>query len=232
MSKILKYDIKDRDVSRGLIRKTSDSVADWGPAIALFALCYVSTSNKATTVALLVVAVGLNAGSVCGSQINHIDLSPNFAGTLMSITNYKWGWRHVQVFLMFAGVTIAYTVRISMSVTIVSMRNRASANSNSPEYDWDNRTSNSILSSFFWGYVITQIPGGYLSRRWSAGKNCIRRNACELGNQSTDSYIVGIRASVCHVLQNSDGPLPRTTDAVQLYHAVSMGTTGRKDTSE
>ncbi|KAJ8679911.1 hypothetical protein QAD02_015698 [Eretmocerus hayati] len=115
MSKILKYDIKDNGflsalpylamwllsfpvswlsdyalqsgVSRGLIRKTSNSVAHWGPAIALFALCYVSTSDKATTVALLVVAVGLNAGSVCGFQINHIDLSPNFAGALMSITN-------------------------------------------------------------------------------------------------------------------------------------------------
>ncbi|XP_025207799.1 putative inorganic phosphate cotransporter [Melanaphis sacchari] len=31
------------------------------------------------------------------------------------------------------------------------------------EFDWDEKTQGLILSSFFWGYVITQMPGGMLA---------------------------------------------------------------------
>ncbi|XP_058803237.1 putative inorganic phosphate cotransporter isoform X2 [Phymastichus coffea] len=76
-----------RGVTRGVIRKISNTIAHWGPALALIALCFVSANNQILPVVLLIIAVGLNAGSLCGFQINHIDLSPNFAGTMMSITN-------------------------------------------------------------------------------------------------------------------------------------------------
>ena len=74
-------------VERGVIRKVSNTVAHWGPAIALIILSHADTKNQLLPVIILMVAVGLNAGSMCGYQINHIDLSPNFAGTMMSITN-------------------------------------------------------------------------------------------------------------------------------------------------
>lgn len=76
-----------RGASRGAIRKVSNTVAHWGPALALLALCFVDVADKSVPVTLLIIAVGLNAGALCGFQINHIDLSPNFAGTMMSITN-------------------------------------------------------------------------------------------------------------------------------------------------
>ncbi|XP_003424100.3 putative inorganic phosphate cotransporter isoform X1 [Nasonia vitripennis] len=76
-----------RGAPRGAIRKVSNTVAHWGPALALLALCFVDVANKSVPVTLLIIAVGLNAGAICGFQINHIDLSPNFAGTMMSITN-------------------------------------------------------------------------------------------------------------------------------------------------
>lgn len=53
--------------------------------ITLIALAY--TTNNTLAVILLAVAVGLNAGTNVGFLVNHIDLSPNFAGTLMAITN-------------------------------------------------------------------------------------------------------------------------------------------------
>ncbi|PSN41740.1 putative inorganic phosphate cotransporter [Blattella germanica] len=34
------------------------------------------------------------------------------------------------------------------------------------EYDWGSDTKSTILSSFFWGYVITQIPGGPLAQKF------------------------------------------------------------------
>ncbi|KAF3423458.1 hypothetical protein E2986_10536 [Frieseomelitta varia] len=76
-----------KDISRGIIRKVCNTIAHWGPAIALIFLSTLSVHDSIIATAILVIAVGLNAGSLCGFQINHIDLSPNFAGTMMSITN-------------------------------------------------------------------------------------------------------------------------------------------------
>lgn len=44
-------------------------------------------AEKVIVMALLIVAVGFNSAIYCGFNINHIDLSPNHAGTLMGITN-------------------------------------------------------------------------------------------------------------------------------------------------
>lgn len=34
------------------------------------------------------------------------------------------------------------------------------------EYDWDQEMQGIILSSFFWGYVITHLPGGVLAEKF------------------------------------------------------------------
>lgn len=34
------------------------------------------------------------------------------------------------------------------------------------EFDWDEQTQGYILSAFFWGYVLTHIPGGLLAERF------------------------------------------------------------------
>lgn len=35
-------------------------------------------------------------------------------------------------------------------------------------YNWDSATQGWILGSFFYGYILTQIPGGYLASRCGA----------------------------------------------------------------
>ncbi|CAB0004837.1 unnamed protein product [Nesidiocoris tenuis] len=38
--------------------------------------------------------------------------------------------------------------------------------SNNNEFDWDEQTQGYILSAFYWGYVITHLPGGLLAQRF------------------------------------------------------------------
>lgn len=53
----------------------------------MVALGYVPTDQTTVSVTLLIIVVGINAAVFCGFQVNVIDLSPNFAGVLMGITN-------------------------------------------------------------------------------------------------------------------------------------------------
>lgn len=34
------------------------------------------------------------------------------------------------------------------------------------EFDWDEKIQGLVLSSFFWGYVVTQMPGGMLADKY------------------------------------------------------------------
>ncbi|XP_067634387.1 putative inorganic phosphate cotransporter isoform X2 [Eurosta solidaginis] len=76
------------------------------------------------------------------------------------------GRRHVQCFIMCFGFSAAFAMRVNLSVAVVAMMDRKSANPNFPEYNWSEAIKARILSSFFWGYICTQIPGGLLARRF------------------------------------------------------------------
>lgn len=58
----------------------------FGPAVALFIAAFTGC-DKWLTVALLTIGVGLNGGTNSGFRVNHLDISPQFAGILMSFTN-------------------------------------------------------------------------------------------------------------------------------------------------
>ena len=50
-------------------------------------LIYFTKCNTIATLSLLTMAVGFNGASYSGYVSSHVDLAPNFAGTLMGITN-------------------------------------------------------------------------------------------------------------------------------------------------
>lgn len=81
------WTLKKGWLSRGASRKICNSIGHWVPAVALIALGYVDSSNKILAIVILVIAVAFNVGTLCGYQVNHMDLSPNFAGTMMGMTN-------------------------------------------------------------------------------------------------------------------------------------------------
>ncbi|XP_058823150.1 putative inorganic phosphate cotransporter isoform X2 [Topomyia yanbarensis] len=79
-----------------------------------------------------------------------------------------FGIRHLQTLLLFFGLTVAYALRVNLSVAIVAMVDKKAANEHFEEFKWNEKTQSIILSSFFWGYVVTQIPAGQLAQRFGA----------------------------------------------------------------
>lgn len=63
-----------------------NSIAHWGGALTLFVLYWFDTSVTVALV-LLTATTALNGGVITGFMTNHLDLAPNFAGTLLGITN-------------------------------------------------------------------------------------------------------------------------------------------------
>ncbi|XP_056640310.1 putative inorganic phosphate cotransporter [Diorhabda sublineata] len=66
-------------------RKIFNTIGLGCPAITLLTLIWID--SKWGTIAVLVIAMGFNAAQYSGFNINHIDLSPVHAGTMMAITN-------------------------------------------------------------------------------------------------------------------------------------------------
>uniref|UniRef100_A0AAY4CF15 Si:ch1073-513e17.1 n=1 Tax=Denticeps clupeoides TaxID=299321 RepID=A0AAY4CF15_9TELE len=94
--------------------------------------------------------------------------------------------RYSLALLMFFGFAVAYGLRVNLSVAMVAMVNgteshqslnrstghecpahsdnhNSSKNTNGPRYPWSPETQGMLLGAFFFGYLVTQIPGGYLT---------------------------------------------------------------------
>ncbi|CAB3250920.1 unnamed protein product [Arctia plantaginis] len=82
------YVLKKQWISITVCRKISNTIGIWGPAVTLIGLSYVPAGNIVLAVTLLTVVVGLNAGQYTGYLLVHIDMAPNFAGSMMGITNF------------------------------------------------------------------------------------------------------------------------------------------------
>lgn len=86
--------------------------------------------------------------------------------------------RYVVAILSFFGFLNVYALRVNLSIALVAMvSNRTIYDSNGnknvtqpAEFKWNSKDQGIILSSFFYGYIFTQIPGGYLAARFG-GKN-------------------------------------------------------------
>lgn len=79
--------------------------------------------------------------------------------------------RYLVVLMSFLGFINIYTLRINLSVGIVAMtENRTIEHSNGSVsyeqyFDWDSKQQGIVLSSFFYGYICTQMIGGYVASR-------------------------------------------------------------------
>jgi len=84
--------------------------------------------------------------------------------------------RFVVAILAFFGFVNVYMLRVNLSVAVVAMTTNKTrgffpngTEATYPDFDWDSKTQGLILASFFYGYIFTQIPGGYFAiwSRWA-----------------------------------------------------------------
>ncbi|KAL9699288.1 hypothetical protein quinque_002729 [Culex quinquefasciatus] len=82
--------------------------------------------------------------------------------------------RYVVVVMAFLGFMNLYLTRVNLSVAIVAMtENRTVVGEDGSvaferDFDWSSSVQGYVLSSFFYGYLVTQIPGGMLAARLGA----------------------------------------------------------------
>lgn len=78
------------------------------------------------------------------------------------------GTRHLQSLLLAMCIFTGYIIRVNISVAIVAMTNKNSTDTVFRE--WDLKDKNVVLSSFFVGYLIMNIPAGiignYINNKW------------------------------------------------------------------
>lgn len=80
--------------------------------------------------------------------------------------------------MAFFGLFNVYALRVNLSVAIVAMTenrtvNHADGTTTFEQYfPWDSKQKGYILSSFFYGYLCTQIIGGIIAKK--IGGNIVR----------------------------------------------------------
>ncbi|KAJ8721774.1 hypothetical protein PYW08_004176 [Mythimna loreyi] len=75
----------------GTSRKVFNSFALFGSGLGIISLAFLGPDHKNIVVAILTLIFFLFGFSAAGFMVNHLDLSPQFAGVLLSLTNFAGG---------------------------------------------------------------------------------------------------------------------------------------------
>ncbi|XP_065897702.1 sialin-like isoform X2 [Dysidea avara] len=73
--------------------------------------------------------------------------------------------RYVLLFMIFLGLCNVYALRVNLSVAIVPMTTENSR-PGQRSFDWTDAEQGWVLSSFFYGYIFTQLPGGWMATKF------------------------------------------------------------------
>ncbi|XP_077289182.1 putative inorganic phosphate cotransporter isoform X2 [Arctopsyche grandis] len=86
-STVADYLINNKIMEVTTMRKMNNTIGTWGPATAMVLLTFVPERHFYLTMAIVVLMVSLDAINSLGFFMNYIDLSPKFAGMLVSVGN-------------------------------------------------------------------------------------------------------------------------------------------------
>jgi len=82
--------------------------------------------------------------------------------------------RYTQAVLVMFGFIISFGIRCNVGVATVKMMSNTTNEDGEiveiSEFHWSPETIGYVDASFFWGYIITQLPGGFLASRFPANR--------------------------------------------------------------
>ena len=82
--------------------------------------------------------------------------------------------RYTQAILVMVGFIISFGIRCNVGVATVKMMSNTTDEDGNiekiSEFHWSPETIGYVDASFFWGYIITQLPGGFLASRFPANR--------------------------------------------------------------
>ncbi|XP_017780119.1 PREDICTED: putative inorganic phosphate cotransporter isoform X2 [Nicrophorus vespilloides] len=86
ISHVADWMLNSKYFTHTVVRKILNGIGQYGPGVALICAAFTGC-DRWLTVSILTIGVGLNGGIYSGFKVNHLDISPRFAGILMSFTN-------------------------------------------------------------------------------------------------------------------------------------------------
>ncbi|EQB79212.1 vesicular glutamate transporter 2 isoform 2 [Camelus ferus] len=102
---------------------------------------------------------------------------PEKKAPLCDCTCFGLPRRYIIAIMSGLGFCISFGIRCNLGVAIVDMVNNSTIHrggkviKEKAKFNWDPETVGMIHGSFFWGYIITQIPGGYIASRLAANSS-------------------------------------------------------------
>ncbi|KAL7982502.1 hypothetical protein Chor_010100 [Crotalus horridus] len=107
--------------------------------------------------------------------------------------------RYIIAMMSGLGFCISFGIRCNLGVAIVEMVNNNTVYINGkPEtekaqFSWDPEIVGLIHGSFFWGYIVTQIPGGFIANKLAA-------------NRILQGLVEGVTYPACHGMWSKWAP--------------------------
>lgn len=98
-------------------RKIWNTISMWGGTIGLVILSFVEDTHLTIILYVFIVAIGCTSNA--GFNINHMDLSPNYAGLLMGITNTLAASGGI-IAPLFVGLVVDDQVKINSKITYIA----------------------------------------------------------------------------------------------------------------
>ncbi|CAM1325278.1 Uncharacterised protein g8903 [Pycnogonum litorale] len=80
--------------------------------------------------------------------------------------------RYFMAFLCWFSLVVSFIMKVNISIAIVDMVSTSEHDSTGNVFGWNSTTQGVILSSFFWGHAVMQIPGGVFASRYGT-KICL-----------------------------------------------------------
>ncbi|XP_054270084.1 putative inorganic phosphate cotransporter [Macrosteles quadrilineatus] len=121
------------------------------------------------------------------------------------------GVRHLQVLLLFLCMMFAYIIRVNISLAIVAITRDLddTDNGNGAIYDWSTSTKSVILSAFFWGYLVMNLP------------------AAVIGHKVNNKHLLGWSFAVASILSILTPPLmhlaPKYSHVIMVVIRICQG---------